>query len=323
MSPIKKVALAGVSTTLLPRIETSLTHIQAGGLIGTPVLNALVQSDFDVTVLTRQDSTSTFPPSVQVVRVDYTSKSALVSALRGHDAVVSALTHLALETAESLLIDAAVEAGVKRFIPSEFGGDTTNPRTATFALYAAKVASHKHLEQVAAANPGFTYTSVLTGPLLGWVASQAFLQPKEKKAQLYDGGERPFSVVTRETMAKAVVGVLSHPEETRNRAVRVHDAAVTLKELLAAAQNAVGEDGWTVTTPGVDETLANAWAGVKAGNFDFSIIFGFIVAASQGEGYGALFEETDNELFGIPVKTAEEVRSIVERVAVNGDPSGW
>jgi len=293
--------------------------------MGSAILTALLQSDFDVTVLTRQDSTSTFPPSVTVVRVDYASKPSLVSALRGQHAVVSALTHLALETSERHLIDAAAEAGVARFVPSEFGSDDTNPKAAAFPLYAAKVAAHRHLEEAAAASPQFTWTSIVTGPLLGWVATQAFVQPKEKKAQLYDGGSRAFSVVTRDTIGRAVVAVLSHPGETANRVVKVHAAVVTLERVLGLVQKAVGggDEAWTVTTPSVEETLANAWAGVKAGKFDFATILGFIAAASQGSGYGGLLEGTDNDMLGIPVMTDEEVQAYVEKVVADDKPTAW
>ena len=259
-----------------------------------------------------------------MIRVDYTSHASLVSALKGIDAVISALTHLSIATSESALIDAAVEAGVKRFLPSEFGSDTTNPVAATFPLYATKVASIKKLADLAAEHPGFSYTAVVTGPLLGWIAAQAFFNPKEKTAKLYDGGEREFSVSTREVIGKAVVGVLTHPEETKNRVVKVYAGTTTLKKLLGYEQNVLGEEGWKVETPSVEDSLASAWAGVKAGKFDFPTIFGFIVAAAQGEGYGRLLEGTDNEMLGIPTLSEEEVRVFVERVVSGeGIPAGW
>lgn len=291
--------------------------------MGAAILNQLLQDNFEVTVLTRQDSKATFPASVAVKRVDYTSKDSMVAALRGQDAVVSALTHQALATSEALLVDAALAAGVRRFVPSEFGSDTTNPKAAAFPLYAAKVASARHLEAVAVSSPNFSYTSVITGPLLGWVVGQAFMDPADRTAALYDGGDRAFSVVTRATIGRAVSAVLRHPEETRNRVVKVHDATPTLRGLLAAAQGTVGTEGWTVTTPSVEEALASAWAGVEAGKFDFATVFGFIVAASQGDGYGGLLEDTDNELLGIPAMTDEEVRAFVEKIAAGGDQSEW
>ncbi|KAB5566304.1 hypothetical protein GE09DRAFT_1055875 [Coniochaeta sp. 2T2.1] len=307
-----------------PTIET-VAVAGATGLMGTPILSALLASNFNVTVLTRQDSTAaTFPSNVKVIRVDYSSHSSLVSALKGIDAVVSALTHLAIATSESALIDAAVEAGVKRFLPSEYASDTTNPVAATFPLFASKVASTKKLEALAGANPGFTWTSVVTGPLLGWIATQAFFNPKEKTAKLYDRGGREFSVAMREVVGKAVVGVLAHAGETKNRVVKVHAATTTLKKLWGYEQMVLGEEGWTVETPSVEDSLASAWAAVESGKFDFPTIFGFIVAASQGEGYGRLLEGTDNELLGIPTLSEEEVQQFVEKVVCgDGSPAGW
>lgn len=73
---------------------------------------------FDITVLTRESSTHKFPEEVKVVKVDYTNLESLTKALEGQDALVSAVATLAVPS-QRMLIDAAVEAGVKRIIPSE------------------------------------------------------------------------------------------------------------------------------------------------------------------------------------------------------------
>jgi uncharacterized protein YbjT (DUF2867 family) len=56
------------------------------------------------------------------VKVDYEDKSALVQALQGVHTVLSFIVvHLDLEgVAQRTLIDAAIEAGVKRIAPSEW-----------------------------------------------------------------------------------------------------------------------------------------------------------------------------------------------------------
>lgn len=60
---------------------------------------------------------------VKVVKVDYTNKEQLIDALKGNDAAVIALGgYPELEANSKAIIDAAIEAGVKRVIPSEFGG---------------------------------------------------------------------------------------------------------------------------------------------------------------------------------------------------------
>lgn len=64
------------------------------------------------------------PAGVNYVTVDYENKTQLVEALRGVDVVLSFLADSnfdLVQRMQELLIDACVEAGVKRFAPSEWG----------------------------------------------------------------------------------------------------------------------------------------------------------------------------------------------------------
>lgn len=79
---------------------------------------------YTVSVLSRESSSYQPPAGVKLLKTDY-SHDSLVSALQGQDAVVSAIAgHALLDQIK--VIDAAIAAGVKRFIPSEFGSDTSN-----------------------------------------------------------------------------------------------------------------------------------------------------------------------------------------------------
>jgi uncharacterized protein YbjT (DUF2867 family) len=69
--------------------------------------------------LTRESSSNKFPSEVKIAKVDYTNLESLTAALEGQDALVSAVASLAVPS-QRLLIDAAVQAGVKRIIPSEY-----------------------------------------------------------------------------------------------------------------------------------------------------------------------------------------------------------
>jgi uncharacterized protein YbjT (DUF2867 family) len=93
-----------------------VAHIGASGFIGSAVLKALIASDLEVTVLTRKESSARFPEQVKVVRVDFTDHRSTVEALQGEDAVFSTVGVKAINS-QYEIIDAAVEAGVKRFIP--------------------------------------------------------------------------------------------------------------------------------------------------------------------------------------------------------------
>lgn len=69
--------------------------------------------------------------------------------------------------AQKQVIDAAVEAGVKRFIPSEFGSDLDNPKSAGLAVFAGKVVVRKQLEQLAAQGR-ITWSAITPGAFLDW-----------------------------------------------------------------------------------------------------------------------------------------------------------
>jgi uncharacterized protein YbjT (DUF2867 family) len=85
----------------------------------------IASKKFDVTVGTRDATSSSFPASVKVVQIDYSSQASLVSAFKGQDAVVVTIGNhnpALLEQIQMAVVDAAVVAGVSHIIPSNFGG---------------------------------------------------------------------------------------------------------------------------------------------------------------------------------------------------------
>lgn len=317
------------------------------------MLAALLRANFTVTVLTRTSSTHTFPPSVTVAPVDYTDLSSLISALHGQDALVSTVTTEAVALQRNL-IDAAITAGVRRFVPSEFGSDTFNPRTRKLPVYAQKVAVQEYLVEAvrraevdaeaaaaaAAAAAGarkgkgdrsgdgevkaetMTYTLVINNVFLDWgLAANFILNLAERRAELYDGGARVFSTTTLATVAKAVVGVLRKPAETKNRAVYIQDVATTQRELLALAQKFTPGEEWTVQE--VDTGSVEKWAYEELRKPEgerelWPAMFGFLKRAIWAEGYGGRFERLDNEILGLEERgeewLAEVVREGLEKV---------
>ena len=280
--------------------------------MGPAILTALVDAGFEVTVLTRKTSNPSVPSSVTVKPVDYESLDSLTSALQGQDAIVSTLGGAAIPS-QVLLVEAAAKAGIKRFIPSEFGGDTTNEKSKVLPIFAPKAAVQNVLEK----QSSVTYTQIMTGPFLDWGLMTGFVvNVKGKSVNLYDGGERTFSTTSLPTIGKAVVGVLRNLEATKNRAVYVQDTATTMKDLVAKAKNATGSDGWKEEVVPLDGVLDKGWAELKKGNPNpQSYIYNFIFAAIWGEGYGSHFQKLDNELLGIKEMSEEEVQSLVSSYA--------
>ena len=149
--------------------NTALTNvllIGAGGNLGPTILDALTSdSRFTVSILTRTSSKSTFPSHLTIHRVndDY-PESQLLSAFKGQDAVVVAISRLSAHKQKDF-IDAAVKAGVKRFVPSEFGGDTENQKALAVLpqLYGKKKEVVDYLK--GKEKDGLTWSAFVTGPI--------------------------------------------------------------------------------------------------------------------------------------------------------------
>jgi uncharacterized protein YbjT (DUF2867 family) len=138
--------------------------------MGAPVVKALLESGFDVMAITRQQSTAMFPAGVTVRKVDTASTDALTEALKGQDAVVSTVGTAAASD-QKTIIDAAVAAHVKRFIPSEFGYNTREARgTILGGLLKAKIETVDYLIELSQKHDWFTWTGLSTGTLFDLVS---------------------------------------------------------------------------------------------------------------------------------------------------------
>ena len=269
-----------------------------------------------MTVLSRSSSTSIFPASVKVIHVDYTSVESLTAALHGQDAVISAVGNEGLP-GQSVLVDASIAAGVKRFLPSEFGSDTGNSKTAALLVFGYKVATRKHIEEKVAAGASITYTYVINGPFLDWGLEQRFLLDwKEEKPRIYDGGNQIISTTTLHSVGLAVVGVLDHYEETKNKSVFVQDIQISQNRLLELAKKVQPTKKWEPTEVSLAEIEKSSNAALAKGDYSAPVIYGYLFVAIFGEGYGSRTEKDDNKLLGVPGKTEDDVEAILKKLLV-------
>lgn len=268
-----------------------------------------------MTVLTRQSGSHNFPSSVKVVEVDYESLESVTDALRGQDAVVSTIGSAALSK-QLLLVEAAAKAGVKRFLPSEFGSDTLHPKVSKLPSFGDKIAVQNALKK-AADTSGITYTLVVTGPFLDWGMRAGFLaNVKAKKISLWDGGHVVFSATTLDSVGRAVAGVLKHPEETKNRAVYVQDTAISPKQILEISKRVVGSENWEITDLSLADHVAQAWEELsKPSPNPAKWTMTFVIQSIVGEGYGSQFEKLDNELLGLKEFSEADVEALIRRLA--------
>lgn len=253
---------------------------QAGGNLGPSVLNAFLESSFNVTVLSREGSTSTFPSGVSVRKADYGSVDSLKAAFAGQDAVLSLVGSFGLSEQQKL-IDAAIAAGVKRFLPSEYGSNTADPRVLELVpIFGAKVGTVKYLKSK---EDQISWSSIINGPFFDWGIKVGFLgfDSATKTATLIDEGKATFSTSNLRQIGRAAVKVLENPDLTKNQYIYVSSFETTQKDVLAAIERITGEK-WTVkniTSKGLFES-----GNEKLKKGDYSGIPELIKGAAFGEG---------------------------------------
>ncbi|KAL6887567.1 hypothetical protein HDV57DRAFT_508313 [Trichoderma longibrachiatum] len=287
----------------------------ATGDLGVPIVKALLAAGHHVTALIREGSnnTSKLPksPNLSITPVDYSSVQSLEFALKGHAVVISTLTSTSVGD-QNPLIDAAITAGVTRFIPSEFGSDVLNEKRNKLPVFEGKVKSHEYLKAAATKNPSFTYTAICVGAFLDWGLHGFIVNVPERSAVIYNGGDVPFSATNLDTVGRAVVGVIEHLPETANRPVYIHDAVVTQNQLIQFAKEKDGRE-WKITHKSTEEMRLSSLEQVARGNTDWSVLQPLVFSSFLGEGYGIDFSDhLDNELLGIKGLAEAEVRELVE-----------
>lgn len=106
------------------------------------------------------------PAGTTVYRTDY-SESSLLLAFKGQDAVVNTITMPDFEE-QKRMIDIAVSAGVKRFIPAEFGIDTSKEETVEIMTFLKM--KPRIIQYLGSIQDKIAWTGIITGPFFDWYA---------------------------------------------------------------------------------------------------------------------------------------------------------
>lgn len=293
MTTFNKVAVAG-----------------ATGNLGPAIVKALLDADFQVIVLTRSGKTEGLPSMVKAIKVDYTSQSSLVDALKsnGVDAIVS---NLPKHDDQLPLIDAAIEADVKRFLPSDFGSNISgNADVRKLPVFQGKVMVQDYLNK---RQDQIENTVIVNGVFLDWALEKGFLINKHGgPTALFDDPNNKISTTTLADVGKAVAGVLKHPAETKNKTVYVQSTSVSQNELLAIAKK-VRPDLETPTEKVDTEQLLKTSIGMLERGEDIgTAMFNFLKVSIFNKNYGSDWSyRNDNALLGVKELSKEELKEVV------------
>ncbi|KAK1978768.1 isoflavone reductase [Colletotrichum cereale] len=303
MAPtIKNVALAG-----------------AGGNLGPALLKGLLATNkFKVTVLTRKAGSQKFPPGVTVKEVDYESLDSLTQALKDQDALVNS-TNSFDPKAATRVVDAAVAAGVYRYIPPDFGLDPVRCHVPSLPVFGIKALTSQHMKQKAAESDGkFTWTIITNGPFLDWSIRTGFmgLDLKNKKLSLFNDGENVVPYTMLDDVAKAVVGTLLHADETANRIAYIHSAAKSQKQMADLAQEALGWSWENTTTVDVDAIYANCIESIDKGIMTPDVMYPQLLYACSKKEFAQPWGKSDNALFGIKELSDDELKAVYKQISL-------
>ncbi|KAJ3226662.1 hypothetical protein HDU78_010321 [Chytriomyces hyalinus] len=236
---------------------------------------------------------------------------ALVESLKGVDALVSVVGITGIAN-QANLAHACIQAGVKRFFPSEFGNDV-DLHASTMPFTWEKVTIRKLLRSEEVVSK-LEHTFIETGyfiegfftPFLGWEISGTSVS-----ANIPGTGDVPITVTHQSDIGSYVAEVLrADPALSRNKTLKFEGDRLTWNQARELVQNAV------TSKPGVSSTFKTTYTSVEelekrletAQGFESVSLQLFLVAA-RGQG---LLSHNDNSHFAKvkPISAKEYVSTL-------------
>ncbi len=293
--------------------------VGGSGTIGTHIVAGLLdQGVHSVTVISRADSSASFPAGVNVQKGDYSDESFLLSALHGQEVLVLALNH----TGSSLqvpLIQAAAKAGVKWILPNEFGSDINATKLVSqIPMLSGKKQYRDLIEEV-----GLRWIAIVNNPWFDFSLEGGYwgLDLKKRAVKLYNGGETKFVTTTVASAGRGVAGVLSLPDaelaKYENAPFYLSSFRISQKDILDSLLRVTGtkENEWTVETLDAEEVLKIARAELQSGNFHAAIQVLYVPHMIEGLGGDYSDKDIDMARLGVrPENLDDVVKKVVEKV---------
>jgi nucleoside-diphosphate-sugar epimerase len=204
----------------------------AAGDLGTRIAKALVARGATVRALVRPDVSDTDRSrltalGLMLATADPTDVSSLAAAMQGATVVVSALNGLyeVIVGRQSVLLNAAVKAGVPRFIPSDYSEDFTK----------TKLGDNRNLDlrrefMDLADRAPIKVTSILNGAFMDMLgAEMPIIQPKINRVLYWINADQPLDFTTKDNVAAYVAAAAM--DDTTPRILRIAGDTLTARDI--------------------------------------------------------------------------------------------
>ena len=216
------------------------------------------------------------------------------------------------------MLNAAIKAKVKLFMPSEYTLDVTHPAARQIGaeiLNGERATWADKISEIAASG-AIDYTTLVVGGFLDLGLKSGFMgfDIANHQAKLYDDGAHKTTGSTLAFIAQAVVTVLQIPRDrTRNRRIHAVEVEYSGQELLAAFEQETGRK-WTVERISTDELKDRFRRALAEGNKRAAYLSLVMGLNFDGSGAANLTSGlTFGEDFGLRRRSlADVVRQVVD-----------
>ncbi|KAI9506279.1 hypothetical protein GGI25_002277 [Coemansia spiralis] len=222
----------------------NIALVGGSGNLAAHIIEAFKQagSEFNVTILTRHESIDKARKAIEgysqfdIKGVDYTDKHSIVQALVGQEVAISLLAYAAFAY-QPTIIEAAIEADVKWFIPSEFGVDVERHPNKTLPMFAQKLRARELLES----QSKLAYTYILVGEFADVFVLPLFGIDFEKRTVNIPGkGTVPITFTSQSDIGKYTVAVLRRLPQFKNKSVLFGSFIASYDDWIAEIEQATG-----------------------------------------------------------------------------------
>ena len=248
--------------------------------------------------------------------MDYTSQESLQTAVKGHDAVVSTVAGVAV-AGQKPLIDAAIAAGVKHFVPADYAMSLKSPGVRLLPPYTDVLEIEKYLR---ARSDEIPWTVVACGGFLEYSFDLPFaIDLANRRIDIVNGGDVPFSISDFGTVAKAITGVLRQPEHVVGHCVQVHGMLITQNEVLRIAKKFDPDpESWVVREIEAHVKFEEGLDMLKKGMYTMEAVSTLMAGVVWDAKYKTGFQETDNEWLEIEELPQERLEETIRGKLLGG-----
>lgn len=241
-------APASPASQAAPRIALA----GATGDLGARILERLVARGADVRALVRpglaeREAGRLAALGATVVRADPADVRAMADALAGAACVVSALNGLGdvIVERQGVLLDAAVRAGVPRFIPSDYAADFTRVPPGDNRNFDFRREFMRRADRA-----DIAVTSVLNGAFMDMLgAEMPLIQARIHRVLYWRSADQPLDFTTKDDVAAYTAAVALDPSTPRW--LRIAGDTLTARELADVLTSVTGERYRTLRAGGM------------------------------------------------------------------------